>query len=67
MALSGKELKLRRVEADVLSKDLAEAMEVHPARISRIENSRLVTEDAAARYLRALDTCITKSNPEAAA
>ena len=67
MAFTGKELKLKRVAADVLGKDLAAAMGVKASAVSRIENTRIVTDDAASRYLAALDMCITKSNPEAAA
>lgn len=67
MALTGKELKLKRVAADVRTKDLANAMGVTDSRVSRIENSRIVTDEAESRYLAALDTCITKSTPERAA
>lgn len=66
MALTGKELKLKRVAADVRTKDLALAMGVTDPRISRIENSRVVTDKAQARYLDALSMCITKSTGEAA-
>ena len=66
MATSGKDLKLKRVAADVLGKDLAAAMGVKPSAVSRIENTRLVTDEAVARYLAALDMCITKSTGEAA-
>lgn len=66
MATTGKDLKMKRVEADVLSKTLAAAMGVTDSRISRIENSRIVTDAARDRYLSALDTCITKSTGEAA-
>jgi transcriptional regulator with XRE-family HTH domain len=59
--MSGKDLKLRRVDADVKVKDLAAAMGVTDSRISRIENSRTVTPDAITRYLTALSTCTTKS------
>lgn len=65
---SGKDLKLRRVNADVKAKDVAEAAGVSQQQVSRWENSRLVTDDAEARYMTALTTCITKStSPEAAA
>lgn len=63
---SGKDLKLQRVAADVKVKDLASAMGVTDSRISRIENSRIVTPDAEARYLAALTTCNTNSTERAA-
>lgn len=58
---SGKDLKMKRVAADVLVKDVAKAMGVTDSRVSRIENSRLVTVDAEQRYLAALLTCSTNS------
>lgn len=64
---SGKDLKLRRVTADVKAKDVAEAAGVSQQQVSRWENSRVLTEDAEARYMAALTTCITKSTSEAAA
>lgn len=57
--MTGLDLKLRRVAADVKAKDLALVMGVTDSRISRIENSRTVTDDAAARYLAALETLAT--------
>lgn len=66
MATTGKDLKLQRVAADVRTKDLALAMGVTDSRVSRIENSRIVTDAALTRYLAALDMCITKSTGEAA-
>lgn len=65
--MTGKDLQLKRVEADVKSKDLAAAMGVQPSRISHLERLRIVTDEARDRYLSALDTCTTKSTPEAAA
>lgn len=59
--MTGKDLKLRRVDADVKAIDLASAMRVSPSRISYLETRRLVTSEAAERYLAALDTCVTKS------
>lgn len=59
--MTGKDLKLQRVAADVMVKDLAAAMGVSDSRVSRIENSRVVTSDAESRYVNALTTCITKS------
>lgn len=64
---SGKDLKLRRVIADVKAKDVAEAAGVSQQQISRWENSRVVTEDAEAKYVAALTTCITKSTSPAEA
>ena len=63
---SGLELKLRRVAADVKSTELARAMGVSIARISHIERSRLVTDDAERRYVAALATCTTKTTGEVA-
>lgn len=64
---SGKDLKLRRVNADVKAKDVAEAAGVSAQQISRWENSRLVSEDAEARFMVALTTCIAKSTSGQAA
>jgi transcriptional regulator with XRE-family HTH domain len=66
MATTGLDLKVKRVAADVRLKDVAHEMGVTVSRASHIESSRLVTDVALERYLRALDTCITKSNGEAA-
>ena len=63
---SGKDLKLRRVTADVKAKDVAEAAGVSQQQVSRWENSRLVTDDAESRYMAALTTCIAKSTQAAA-
>lgn len=63
---SGKELKLRRITADVKAKDLAEAARTSTSQVSRWENSRIVTEDAEARYVAALSTCITNSTTRSA-
>lgn len=57
--MTGKDLKLKRVAADVRVKELAAAMGVSDSRISRLENSRVVTEDARTRYLFALGTLAT--------
>lgn len=62
--MTGLDLKLRRVAADVKARDLASALGVSDSRISRIENSRIVTEEAAGRYLRALATLATVSPPD---
>lgn len=57
--MDGKTLKLRRVSADLRVRDMAAAMGVSDSRISRIENSRVVTDDAAHRYVTALATLTT--------
>ena len=57
MQTTGLSLKLRRVAADVLSRDLARAMGVDPSRISVIERQRVVKETIVARYLAALAAC----------
>ncbi len=62
--MTGLDLKLRRVAADVKLKDLALAMGVTDARISRIENSRVVTDEARNRYLEALTTLGTVGAPQ---
>lgn len=59
--MTGLELKLKRVAADVRVKDLALAMGVTDSRITYIEGRRTPTADAITRYLAALDMCITKS------
>ncbi len=59
--MTGIELKVKRVAADIRLMDLAAAMGVSDSRVSRIEASRTVTAEAEARYLVALDTCLTKS------
>ncbi len=62
--MTGLELKLRRVAADVRSTDLARAMGVSQSRISHIERQRIVSEEAAARYVAALATCTTKTTQD---
>lgn len=64
--MTGLELKLRRVAADVRTKDLAVAMGVTDSRITYIEGRRNPTPEAESRYLAALDMCVTKSTPPAA-
>lgn len=59
--MTGLELRLRRTEAEVRVKELAQAMGVTPSRISYIESRRYPTVEATDRYLAALDMCITKS------
>lgn len=62
--MTGMELRLQRIAADVRVKELAAAMGVTPSRISYIESRRYPTVEATDRYLAALDTCITKSTPQ---
>lgn len=65
--MTGLELKLKRVAADVKAVDLAAAMGVTPSRISVIEGMRRSnTPETVERYLAALATCATKSTPDAA-
>jgi predicted transcriptional regulator len=59
--MTGLELKIQRVTADVRSKDIAQEMGVDPSRITKIESSRKVTPETQERYLAALATCTTKS------
>jgi transcriptional regulator with XRE-family HTH domain len=64
---TGKDLKLRRVAADVKSKDLAAAMGVSASRISQIEGGRdPMTLEIESRYLAALHMCVTKTTSAAA-
>lgn len=56
MATTGMELKLKRVAKRVRVTDLATQMGVGHPRVSHIEASAVVTEDAARRYLAALAT-----------
>lgn len=57
--VSGKDLKLLRVAADVRASDLATAMGIQPSGVTYIESRRLVTEKARVRYLTALATFAT--------
>lgn len=59
--MTGLELKVQRVTAEVRSKEIAQVMGVDPSRITHIESSRKVTPETAHRYLAALATCTTKS------
>jgi hypothetical protein len=66
---SGLDLKLKRVAADVKLGDLADAFDppVTPSRVGHIEKSRIVTDEAEARYLAALSKCVTNSTTPAEA
>jgi len=57
--LSGMDLKLRRVAADVLAKDVAAAMGITTGRLSRIEDQPSLTDTMYRRYMEALDKCRT--------
>lgn len=56
MPTTGLDLKLKRVAKRVRVTDLATRMGVGHPRVSHIEGSALVTDDAARRYLDALAT-----------
>ncbi len=56
MPTTGLDLKLKRVAKRVRVTDLAARMGVHHPRISHIEGSAVVTDEAARRYLEALAT-----------
>lgn len=56
---TGLDLKIERVRAGVLSKDLAKAMGISSSRLSRIEVDQPVTDRMLARYRAALGTCGT--------
>lgn len=52
--MTGKELRLKRVEADVKVYELAARMGVHSSRVSQIEALATVTAETLDRYLTAL-------------
>ncbi len=56
---TGLDLKVERIRAGVLVKDIAQAMGISPSRVSRIEVDAPVTERMLARYRAALGTCRT--------
>lgn len=62
---SGLDLKLERVAADVRTQDLAEAMGVHPSRITYLEGRRVITPKAETQYREALATLTTKPSDAA--
>ncbi len=59
--MTGLELKLKRVAADVRVKELAQALGVTDSRVTYIEGRRNPTPEAIDRYLAALDMCTTKT------
>ena len=62
--LSGHDLKVQRVAADVRLIDLAAAMGIVPSGVSAIESRRKVTDKARERYLTALATFTTSGARE---
>lgn len=56
---TGLDLKIERIRAGVMVKDLADAMGISSPRLSRIEKDEPVTDRMAARYRAALGTCGT--------
>lgn len=65
--MTGMDLKLRRVAARVSAKALGSAMEppVSSSRIGHIESRDVVTDEAARRYIEALETLTTVPAPAA--
>lgn len=63
--MKGIDLKLRRVAARVSAQDLGRAMQppVTGSRVGHIESREIVTDEAARRYLAALETLATVSAP----
>lgn len=59
--ITGLDLKVERIRAGVLVKDLASEMGITSSRLSRIEVDSPVTEKMLARYRAALGTCRTKA------
>lgn len=57
--MSGMDLRVMRVRADVKAIDLAREMKSSSSNVTRIETSRTVTEKAATAYIEAL-TRLTK-------
>lgn len=54
--LTGHDLRVMRVTADVRVKELADAMGVPASSVSRLENSRRVTDRMREKYVAALAT-----------
>lgn len=59
MAVSGNDLRVKRVQSKVKSKDLASVMGVGAWTITRIEQREEVDLDLVHQYLAALSTCGT--------
>lgn len=60
--VSGKDLRLMRVAADVRATDLAAVMGIQPSGVSAIESRRIVTEKAYTKYVTALATFATSES-----
>jgi len=56
---TGLDLKIERIRAGVMVKDLADAMGITSPRLSRIEKDEPVTDRMITRYRAALGTCRT--------
>ncbi len=56
---TGLDLKIERIRAGVMVKDLADAMGITSPRLSRIEKDEPVTDRMVKRYRTALGTCGT--------
>ena len=69
MSTTGLHLKITRTARRVRVIDLAARMGVVHSRVSQIEATAVVSDDAAARYLEALETFpdVATSEPQAAA
>lgn len=57
---TGLDLKIERIRAGVMVKDLADAMGITSPRLSRIEKDEPVTDRMVNRYRAALSTCRTE-------
>ncbi len=58
---TGLDLKVERIRAGLLVKDVAEQMGISPSRLSRIEVDEPVTDRMLRRYRDALERCRTFS------
>ena len=58
---TGLDLKVERIRAGLMVKDIAEQMGISPSRLSRIEVDEPVTDRMLARYRNALAKCRTSS------
>lgn len=65
--MTGLDLKLERVAAQVRVKELADAMGISWSRVSRIEAQPTVTDRLVTRYRAALGTCRTAQDARGAA
>ena len=67
MAMTGLDLKLRRVAARVTGRALAAEMGVGPSRITQIEREAYPTPETERRYLAALETLTDVTHVDAVA